>query len=195
MTDHTDAVEPADARDAGDALAAAKRPRPTDVASREHGDLLQALAAHRGYLLVTAHGLTEEQARMAPTASALSIGGIIKHVMGTEQAWIRFLQGGADAMMAGGDGEAWEDRFRLRDDQTLAEVLEAYAETARTTASVLRSVTDFDAEHPLPEAPWFETGGRWSARRVVLHLIAETAQHAGHADIIRETIDGSRTMG
>ncbi len=191
----TDAIDATDPTDTTDALAAAKRPRPTDVASREHGDLLQALAAHRGYLVVTAHGLSEAQARMTPTASALSIGGIIKHVMGTEQAWIRFLQGGADAMMAGGDGEAWEDRFRLRDDQTLAEVLEAYAATARTTEAALRAVTDFDAEHSLPEAPWFEAGGRWSARRVVLHLIAETAQHAGHADIIRETIDGSRTMG
>jgi len=42
---------------------------------------------------------------------------------------------------------------------------------------------------------WFEPGARWSARRVLLHVIAETAQHAGHADILRETIDGAKTMG
>ncbi|MBV9583186.1 MAG: DUF664 domain-containing protein, partial [Chloroflexi bacterium] len=46
-----------------------------------------------------------------------------------------------------------------------------------------------------PEAPWFERGARWSARRVLLHLIAETSQHAGHADIIREALDGAKTMG
>ena len=48
---------------------------------------------------------------------------------------------------------------------------------------------------PLPEAPWYEPGASWSARRVLLHLIAETSQHAGHADIIREAIDGAKTMG
>src|SRR3712207_9015981 len=46
---------------------------------------------------------------------------------------------------------------------------------------------DLDASHPLPEAPWFEPGARRSARRVFLHIVAETAQHAGHADILRET--------
>jgi hypothetical protein len=58
-----------------------------------------------------------------------------------------------------------------------------------------RHAADLDLSHPLPEAPWFEKGASWSARRVLLHVIAETAQHAGHADIIRETLDGSRTMG
>ena len=54
---------------------------------------------------------------------------------------------------------------------------------------------DLDGDHALPEAPWFEPGARWSARRVLVHIIAETAQHAGHADIIRESIDGAKTMG
>jgi hypothetical protein len=52
-----------------------------------------------------------------------------------------------------------------------------------------------DLAHPLPEAPWFEPGASWSARRVLLHVIAETAQHAGHADIIRESLDGAKSMG
>nr|WP_299520382.1 DUF664 domain-containing protein [uncultured Serinicoccus sp.] len=54
---------------------------------------------------------------------------------------------------------------------------------------------DLDATHPLPQAPWFEEGASWSVRRVALHMLAEIAQHAGHADIIREAIDGQRTMG
>ena len=52
-----------------------------------------------------------------------------------------------------------------------------------------------DSSHPLPNAPWFPPGERRSARRVFLHIIAETAQHAGHADIIRESLDGAKSMG
>lgn len=43
--------------------------------------------------------------------------------------------------------------------------------------------------------PWFEAGASWSARRVFLHLVAEISQHAGHADVLRESIDGRRSMG
>jgi hypothetical protein len=68
-------------------------------------------------------------------------------------------------------------------------------EGARRTDVLVATLPDLDAAHPLPEAPWFPPGATRSARRVFLHIIAETAQHAGHADIIREAIDGSRTMG
>jgi hypothetical protein len=59
----------------------------------------------------------------------------------------------------------------------------------------LVATLDLDLSHALPVAPWFEPGARWSVRRVLLHVIAETAQHAGHADIIREALDGAKTMG
>ena len=79
--------------------------------------------------------------------------------------------------------------------ETVASLLEDYAEIARSTDELVTSLDDLDASHPLPEAPWFEPGASWSARRAVLHIIAETSQHAGHADIIREAIDGAKTMG
>jgi hypothetical protein len=66
---------------------------------------------------------------------------------------------------------------------------------ARETDELVATLPDLDASHPLPEAPWFEPGARWSVRHVVLHVIAETAQHAGHAGIIRESLDGAKTMG
>jgi hypothetical protein len=118
---------------------------------------------------------------------------LIKHVAETEHAWIRFAIGGAQAMAASVDD--YDNQFNMLPGETLAGLLERYAEVARETSEFVVSVSDLDSDHPLPEAPWFERGTRWSARRVLLHVIAETAQHAGHADIIRESLDGARTMG
>jgi hypothetical protein len=78
---------------------------------------------------------------------------------------------------------------------TLTDLLARYDEVARRTDDLVRTLPDLDASQPLPQAPWFEPGARWSARRVLLHVVAETAQHAGHADILRESLDGARTMG
>jgi len=90
---------------------------------------------------------------------------------------------------------AWMKAFRMEEGDTLARLLEAYEEVARRTDDLVAALPDLDADQPLPQAPWFEPGARWSARRVLLHVIAETAQHAGHADIIRESLDGAKTMG
>jgi hypothetical protein len=78
---------------------------------------------------------------------------------------------------------------------TLAGLLAEYEAVATQTDELLATLPDLDAAHPLPEAPWYESGASWSARRVLLHIMAETSQHAGHADIIREAIDGAKTMG
>ena len=87
------------------------------------------------------------------------------------------------------------DGFRMLEGETLAGLLADYDQVARHTADLIRSLPDLDAPQPLPEAPWFEKGASWSARKVLLHVIAETSQHAGHADIIRECLDGAKTMG
>jgi hypothetical protein len=87
------------------------------------------------------------------------------------------------------------DQFRLLPGETLAGVLADYAEVARRTDELVASLPSLNAGYPLPKAPWFASGESWSARRVLLHIIAETAQHAGHADVIRESLDGAKSMG
>ena len=74
-------------------------------------------------------------------------------------------------------------------------MLSDYAGAARRTDELLAPLADLDASQPLPKATWFESGGRWSARRVLRHIIAETCRHAGHADLVREPWDGAKTMG
>jgi hypothetical protein len=83
----------------------------------------------------------------------------------------------------------------MLDGETLEVLLARYDEVAQRTDELLRTLPDLDVSHPLPEAPWFEAGATRSARRVFTHLVGETAQHAGHADIIREAIDGAKSMG
>jgi hypothetical protein len=164
----------------------------------ERADLLETLAAHRHFLRVTVQGLTDEQARQRPTASELTLGGLLKHVAHQEAGWVRFILEGPGAMATPTDAagfEKWADEFRLLPGETLAGVLAEYAEIAGRTDDLVRTLPDLDASHPLPEAPWFQPGAVRSARRVFLHIVAETAQHAGHADILRESLDGQKTMG
>jgi uncharacterized damage-inducible protein DinB len=132
--------------------------------------------------------------------SELSLGGLIKHVAATEQGWANFTVEGPLALgnyddMSEADMTGWTDAFRLLPDETLAGVLADYEKVAQRTDELVASLPDLDAAHPLPKAPWFPAGETRSARRVFLHIIAETAQHAGHADIIRESLDGAKSMG
>ncbi|MDI2127821.1 DinB family protein [Yinghuangia seranimata] len=166
-------------------------PHPDRYAA-ERADLLRTLDKHRGFLRFTVQGLTDAQAAQRTTASELCLGGLIKHVAGTERQWMAFAVGGAPAMeQADFD---WEGQFRMDPGQTLAALLADYDKAAAATDD-LAATLDLDTTHPLPTAPWFEQGASWSVRRVLLHLIAETSQHAGHADIIRESLDGQKTMG
>ena len=166
----------------------------------ERGDLLAALGARRYFLRFAVRGLTDEQARQRTTASELTLGGLIKHVAATEESWAKFIvEGPAErgdfAAMTDDDFARWSDGFRLLPEESLDGVLAGYEAVARRTDELIASLPDLDVSHPLPKAPWFPPGERWSARRVLLHIMAETAQHAGHADIIRESLDGAKSMG
>ena len=127
------------------------------------------------------------------------MGGIIKHVTAVERNWAQVHRRGPRCHGQLGRPrrtlQAWLDGFRMLPGETLAGLLDDYAAVASETDELLAALPDLDATQPLPEAPWYEPGASWSARRVLLHLIAETSQHAGHADIIREAIDGAKTMG
>jgi hypothetical protein len=163
----------------------------------ERADLIETLGKHRAFLRYTVKGLSDEQAARRPTASELCLGGLIKHVTLVEAQWADFIRRGraAVAMADAAALEAHANSFCMRPGETVSVLLDRYETVARGTEALVNDLPSLEISHPLPEAPWFEPGARWSARRVLLHILAETAQHAGHADIIRESIDGAKTMG
>jgi len=161
------------------------------VADEREG-LLAFLAQQRHVLRLAAYGLSDEQARATPTASALSVGGLIKHVAATERGWIDTVlqRTGRSREDAESDYMA---NFRLQSGETLAEVLDLYETVAKETEAVIGEIPELGQPVPVPQGvPWFPDDVKaWSVRWVLLHLIQETARHAGHADIIRESVDGA----
>ncbi|MDQ6659054.1 MAG: DinB family protein [Actinomycetota bacterium] len=175
----------------------------TTPTTGERADLLEMLATRRGFLRQTTNGLTDDQARLRTTASELTLGGLVKHVADTEEGWAKFIVTGPSAMLSNGKDwtewgeQEWAERaasFQLQPDETLAGVLQHYQQVAERTDQLVVTI-DLDSSQPLPDAPWFQSGAHWSARHCLLHIVAETAQHAGHGDIIREALDGAKTMG
>jgi uncharacterized damage-inducible protein DinB len=161
-------------------------------ATDERELLLAYIAQQRDGIRNAAYGLTDEQARMTPAASSLSIGGLIKHVAEMEKGWIdTVLQ--RDRGSQEDQQSKYEDNFRLGPDETLAEVLARYDEVAKETETVVAGITDLNRAVPVPKGvPWYPDDlEAWSVRWVLLHLVEEIARHAGHADIVRESIDGA----
>jgi uncharacterized damage-inducible protein DinB len=163
----------------------------------ERAELIKSLDKHRGFLRQTAQGLSDERAATRSTISQLCVGGLIKHVAYVEAGWARFMTEGAVGLASDDEDPyaAHAASFRMEPGETVESLLAAYDEVAQRTNELIAELPDLDAGHPLPPAPWFEQGASWSVRRVALHILAETAQHAGHADIVREAIDGAKTMG
>jgi hypothetical protein len=164
----------------------------THVPSEAHGDergaLLNFIEAQRGAVRRSVLGLTEEQAASRPSASELSLSGLLKHVAETELGWVRMAQQQPNEKQR--TQETWADGFRLTEGESIPGVLAFWDGVAKETEELLRTVPSLDDTFPLPDAPWYPKDARVSMRWLGMHLVEEIARHAGHADIIRESLDG-----
>jgi hypothetical protein len=156
--------------------------------SDERGALAGFLDWQRAALIRKVRGISDADARRAPTASSLTLLGLIKHSTVWEARWFE----GVVAGRALADG--WPDTehdvqdgsdFSVGDDDAVEEWVARY-EDAIATAREIVAGADLDAR--VARADVVDANVRF----VVVHMIEETARHAGHADIIRETIDGTR---
>ena len=157
------------------------------VADEREG-LLAYLAQQRDAIRIAALRLDRTTRRGSPPTAggALSVGGLIKHVATVEQGWIDIVlqRPGGRRTSAASDYEA---NFRLGPNETLADVFSFYDDVAKETEAAIAGIADLSRPVPVPQGvPWFpDDVDAWSVRWVLLHLIEETARHAGHADIVR----------
>ncbi len=157
--------------------------------ANEQDGLLKYLAQARYVLKLTAYGLTDEQLRATPSASELSVGGLVKHCAATEEGWLSQVRGEPQEL----DYAAYATNFRLVDGETIEDVLARYDAVAARTEKTITELGDLDHQIEIDHSvPWNSKDmTHWTVRWVLLHLIQETARHTGHADIIRETLDGA----
>jgi uncharacterized damage-inducible protein DinB len=163
----------------------------------ERQALREFLRYHQSAFFAVAFGLTDEQARSTPTVSALSIGGLIKHVTGVQRVWMKRIESApefpqADSRPRDEIMADYTDQHVMREDETLEELLAKFKAVNTESVRILDEA-ELDTVVPVPhDVPWFPKDiDAWSVRWVVLHVINELARHAGHADIIRESIDGA----
>lgn len=139
--------------------------------------LLGFLGYLRGSVLAKVDGVPEPRVRTPGVASGTNLLGLVKHLTHVERHWL-----------LGERVTDWAATFRVDPDETVADVLRAYRDTAALVDEVI-------AGHPDLAAPGPRRGGRSgpapSLRWTLTHLIEETGRHAGHADILRELIDGA----
>ena len=169
-------------------------PSPADD---ERQTLIEFLRFNQNAFFAIAYGLTDEQARSTPSVSALSIGGLVKHAAGVQRGWVERVKAAPDFPPRDERSieerrAAYQDEYVMRDDETLAALLDNLRAQNSETLRVFAEA-DLDTKVPVPhEVPWFPKDlDFWNVRWVGMHLVEELTRHAGHGDIIRESIDGA----
>jgi uncharacterized damage-inducible protein DinB len=157
--------------------------------ARDETDLLLAhLRAQRRHVLGILEGLDEEALRRPVLPSGWSCLGLVRHLaLDDERFWFRGVVAGEEEIkneVAASTGGAWQ----VGPDESAEQILALYRQEAERTDALVVST-------PLDAAPawWPDFFGQWrlrSLREVLLHVITETATHAGHLDAVRELIDG-----
>jgi len=163
--------------------------RDRDKSADERTSLVQFLDFQRATLLMKAAGLDREQLAQTTAASSLHLAGLLKHIALVEESWFQEVFLGLEAPdwwrhVNFDDDPDWEFRTAADDDP---EQLVALYEQACTRS---REIVDAAASLDQPSVKPSRDGEPFSLRWIMLHMIEETARHNGHADLIREAIDG-----
>jgi uncharacterized damage-inducible protein DinB len=156
-----------------------------DLNTGELETLARYLDGYRDVIVWKLEGLDEEQVRRRLVPSLTSLLGIVKHLAFVERYWFQRVIAGRDVSIPWLDDDGWEDaQWHLSDEETIAEVVGLY-ETEIAESRRIHSALDD------PDLLVNVDGDPVSVRRILIHMVEEVARHAGHADILRELIDGT----
>lgn len=150
-------------------------------AADEKTTLAAFLDHYRATLLTKVEGLTEEQARWSPVPSGTSLFGLVAHLAIVERWWFAKVVADLDVALPWTDDGDPDVDWRGPDGATLADVVALYEEECARSREILAGA-DLDTVVTVDE-------GERSVRWIVVHMVEETARHAGHADIVREQLD------
>jgi uncharacterized damage-inducible protein DinB len=155
----------------------------------ERATLVDTLDFYRSIILHKTEGLDRDQLNTTLQPSSLTLAGLLKHLAHVEDSWItdRLTSGVMPDPWASAPFETDEDwDFHSAPNDT-PDALRALYSAACQRSRVAISALELGSFAPNPDF----YGNRYNVRWVLLHLIEETARHAGHADLIRESIDGA----
>jgi len=153
----------------------------------EREGLSEFLDMQREALIERLQSLSDSEARGTPTASALSLLSIVKHSAIWERRWFQVIVAGRsfEGEWPNTNDDEIDQTFQLTNEDSIQSVVNFYREQIVASQEILKNM-ELDAACAWPKLS--HRNLRW----VALHMIEETARHAGHADIIRESLDGSR---
>jgi uncharacterized damage-inducible protein DinB len=162
-----------------------ERIHPPPVAS-EREALGAWLDWHRATLLRKLDGLDDEQMRRPMVPTGLCLLGLVKHLTAVEFGWFDsvFLQSGELHPFEREDDP--EAEFRIGPEDTTELVVGSYLKACERSREIVAGAASLDETVPHPRGT-----GEMDLRRILIHMVEETARHNGHADIIRELIDGA----
>lgn len=161
------------------------------MADQERENLISILADQRDLFRITLRGIDDEQARKRSTVSELTLGGLLHHLINCERHWTKVIierDEHAQVDVAQFDGE-----YVMAPEETVQGLLATWDEVAEATTTLIRTVDSLDTSIPTPTAPWTPEREWWTVRYTLLHVLREIAHHSGHADIIREELDGQNS--
>ena len=148
----------------------------------ERESLVGFLNQNRSVMLWKLEGLNEDLARRAAVPSGTSMLGLIKHLAWVERGWFLRIIGGQEIDYPWTDEDPDGD-FRIEEDETITSISQLYVDAVKEANAAIEAADSLDVTGT-------RRGKERSLRWVLIHMIEETARHAGHADIIRETLDG-----